>query len=422
MSKRVGSRLVPWALLTAALAAGGLTATPCGADLMQTTDGKWYPPTDPSLGPTDEPGDEALAQTADHKLDATYETVKLAGPKGTTKPAGQVAKLVASGRSGAEYRQANADAESGFWREAADGFAAAAEAGQGFAKHAAMWDRVLALSEGAFFDEMARATDELLQAYPKSYYFADAHVLRAKVAAAQGKVADAGKALDAIKAAPGMNPRDLFRAEYWRVFLTLDAQRKSDEALKGYQDLVAAIDRGDAAMGETTRMLALVGLGNMQVAKGNPKDATTSFTKATESKNPTVLAGAYAGLGDIAFGEAKQLRDAKDLEGAKKKLETAVLHYLRVTQFYRTEATELDAVLRALGNQAKAFTVLFDMTKEHETGKRAWLAYKQFDELLADGPAKKQARRDWQDFDKRFKEFEASLKGKPPTPPADKPK
>jgi tetratricopeptide (TPR) repeat protein len=420
MSQRVGSRrvLTAFAAVVVGLGAGFGGGSPLGADVIQTIDGKWFPPSEPPLGPTDKPGDDLLAQTQDHKLDATYETVKLVGAKGTTKPAGQVVQLFSSARVGAEFRQALSDAEGNYWQEAADGFGAAAQAAQGFGKQEAMWLRVQAFWYGQFPDEMNTAIDELLQAFPKSYYYAEAQILRARLAAGQQKTDAAVKALDSVKAQPGMNLRDQFRAEYMRVYLTLDAQRKVDEALSGYQKLVEWIDKADATLGETTRLQALVGIGNAHVAKGNVKDALAAFTKASESKNVDVLAGAYTGLGDIAFGEAKALRDNKDLEGSKKKLETAIQHYLRVTQFYRPNVEEMDAVLRALGNQAKAFTVLFDMTRDLEAGKRAWAAYKDLSNALGDGPAKKQVVRDWQDFDKRLKEFEATTKKPAPPKPA----
>jgi tetratricopeptide (TPR) repeat protein len=414
MSQRVGSRLVLTALAAVLVGSGIGGGLPIAdADFIQTVDGKWYPATEPPVPADEDPGDDLLVQYQDHRADATYETVKLAGPKGTTKPAGQVVRVVSSARATVpEFRQARTDAEGGFWPEAAEGFAAAAEAAQGFGKQEALWMRVLALANGEMVEEMNGAIDALLQAFPKSYFFGEAQILRARLAASQGKVADATKALEAVKSAPGMNLRDQFRAEFMRVFLTLDAQRKVDESLAGYQKLVEWIDKADATVGETTRLKALVGIGNAHVTKGNPKDATAAFMKATESKDPDVLAGAYAGLGDVAFGEAKALRDAKDLEGAKKRLETAVQHYLRVTQFYRPNVQEQDAVLRALGNQAKAFTVLFDMARDLESGRRAFDSYKALYDALGDGPARKQVLRDFQDFDKRYKALQAESKGK----------
>jgi tetratricopeptide (TPR) repeat protein len=431
MSQRVGSRFVLAALAAVLVGAGFGAGVPlAGADMLQTTDGKWFPPTEPVVEANDEPGDDLLVQSQDHRADATYETVKLVGSKGTSKPAGQVVKVLSSARATVpEFRKARSDAEGSFWPEAAEGFAAAAEVAQGFGKQDALWMRVQALAEGQMVAEMNAAIDDLLTAFPKSYFFGEAHILRARVAVSQGKVADATKFLEAVKAAPGMNLRDAFRAEYMRVYLTLDAQRKVDESLAGYQKLVEWIDKSDATLGETTRLQALVGIGNAHVTKGNVKDATAAFTKATESKNPDVLAGAYTGLGDVAFGEARQLRDAKDLEGAKKKLETAAQHYLRVTQFYRASVTEIDSVLRALGNQAKVFTALFDMARDIESGRRAFDSYKALHDALGDGPARKQVLRDFQDFDKRYKEVQAAAKKAPPPappakepPPAEKPK
>jgi hypothetical protein len=415
MSQRVGSRLVLSVLASVVVGAGFGGMKAAGADFVQTLDGKWFPAGDPPVPADEDPSDDQLMQLQDHRADATYETVKLMGAKGTTKPAGQVTRLLSSARASVpEFRKARGDAESSYWPEAAEGFAAAAEAAQGFGKQDAMWMRVQALAGGGMVDEVGAAIDALLQAFPKSYYFGEAHILRAKIAISQNKVADATKALEAVKAAPGMNLRDQFRAEYMRIYLTLEGQRKQDESLSAYQALVSWIDKADAAQGETTKLRALVGIGNAHLAKGNAKEATAAFTKATESKNADVLAGAYAGLGDVAFGEAKALRDAKDLEGAKKRLETAAQHYLRVTVYYRPNVEEMDAILRALGNQSKVFTVLFDMTKDIESGKRSWRSYKELVDAMADGPARKQVMREFIEFDKRLKEFEADSKKQPP--------
>ena len=105
---------------------------------------------------------------------------------------------------------------------------------------------------GARFRAAVAAIDALLQAFPKSFYFAEVHILRARLATAQGKVADATKALEAVKTAPGMNLRDQFLAEYMRVYLTLESQRKVVESLAAYQSLVSWIDKADAAQGDRT--------------------------------------------------------------------------------------------------------------------------------------------------------------------------
>src|SRR5262245_51782544 len=156
MPQMQGYRRVLAVAVAAALAGAvlGVKATPVGADMLLANDGKWYPASEPPLGPTDEPGDDLLAQSAEHKADATYETVKLAGAKGVTKPAGQVVKILSSARTSQEFRQSLNDASSQFWKEAAEGFLTAAEAAQGFGKQEALWSRAQAYWYGQMPAEM----------------------------------------------------------------------------------------------------------------------------------------------------------------------------------------------------------------------------------------------------------------------------
>ena len=109
-------------------------------------------------------------------------------------------------------------------------------------------------------------------------------ILRAKIALQKGDVAAASKALDAVKTAPGMNARDMYRAEQQRIRLTLEAQKKFDDAATEYRRLVDAIakEKDVAAVG-ATRDQALVGLGNCLLAMKKEAEARGFFEKATAS-------------------------------------------------------------------------------------------------------------------------------------------
>ncbi len=307
------------AALAAFMAACGLggPARPAGADMVLTSDGKWFPPADPPLGPDDEPTPEMLEGTKDSKLDATYETVKMTGAKQGTWPAGKVQKLRASDEANEKFAQALRDVTSGFWKDAAEGFAAAAEDLTGFGKQEALYNRIEAYANAGLLKEMDGAIDDLLQAFPKSFFFCDAQIKRAKGALSHGDADGATKALEAVKAAPGMNARDAFRAEYMRVYLTLEVAGKADDAFSAYRKLVEAIDRSpDAAQGAVTKQKAMAGIGNSLLAKGKAKEATDTFASLTDARNADVLAVVYAGLGDIAFTEARSLREQKKLPEA----------------------------------------------------------------------------------------------------------
>lgn len=419
-------RRVLLALLAFIAVGGGAVSATCAvADMVLTTDGKWVPPPPEgmTLGPDEEPTPEMLAESATTSVDAAYDTVKLTGKTNATFPAVKVLKIFGHDRVlNEKFKLADNDASSGFWKEAAEGYAAAADELKGFGKQEALYLQVQAHAAGVMISELETSITELLQAFPKSWFFCDAYVLRAKLAMTKGDVAGATKALEAIKTAPGMNSRDAFRAEYMRVFLTLEGAGKFDEALAAYRALVAAIDRSpEAAQSLVTKQKALAGTGNCLLQKGKGKEAGDVFKGLTESRNADVLAACYAGLGDLAFTEAKSLQSAKNLEEAKKRLEEAATHYLRVTIKYRTDVEEQDAIIRALLSQAKAFTALYDMTKDVESGNRALRTYQDFGTFVREGPIFRQAVKDAKDLKKRMDEAAAAEKPKPPTPPGSSP-
>jgi tetratricopeptide (TPR) repeat protein len=380
---------------------GGLGSV-AGADVVLTTGGQWKGVAkETPLGPTDHPSDDILSASADFRVDATYETVK--SNKGFSAPAAEVAAIYSSARATNEaFRQALNDGESGFFQEAAEGLLTAANAEQGFGKQDALWDRVRAFADAQAVDRVGGAIDELLAAFPKSYYFADAHILKAKVAALKGDAAGAGAALAAVKSAPGMNPRDLLRAEYHRIYLTLEVQRKYDAAATDYRKLVADAEKADQAFAAVIAQQALVGLGNCLLATKKEQEARAFFERATTSKDTSVLAGAYAGLGDVGLTEARALREGGKLKEAKERLEQTLFDYLRVTTLYRASA-DLGPVLRGLENQARVFVALFEMSggKECELATRAYGSYVELSKLLPDGPQKRAIVREALEFDQK---------------------
>jgi tetratricopeptide (TPR) repeat protein len=383
-----------------ALVVGALAPRPSTADMIQLSDGKWQPWPDnvPMPPPGDAPSSDALATSEETTIaDATYEAVKLSGKVTGTRPAAQVTQLLSFAAMRSEaYKQAMNDGSSALWVEAADGFRAAAGELTGYAKQDALYKAMQAAANTGDPSRAMGAVEELLSAFPKSYYLCDAHVLKAKILMlTKNDVAGASAALDAVKAAAGMNVRDAFRAQYMKAFLTLEAQKKYEEAASEYRVLIGAMDREkDVAAVQTTKQRCQVGLGSCLLATRKVADARGQFEAATESRDADVLAGAYAGLGDVAFTEAKALRDGGKLPEAKAKLENeAVLHYLRVSLKYRTDVTDDAPVLRSMENVANVFIVLFEMSgsKDFDAADRACKVYAELVRMLPEGSAQRRA-------------------------------
>lgn len=397
-------------LFVGALALGALLfAAPARADLILTADGKWHPSDGPmaALTTADDPSGEVLQAAAENKADAQYDIVKLSRG-GFSTSAGLVVKIVLSEQN-ATFNQALNDASSGFYDAAADGFLAASEEMKdGFGKQLALYSRVQAYQSANDSAKANAAGDDLLAKFPKSYWLADVYLLKARIASqrnSEDAVADVTKTLGAISSAAGMNSRDLFRAEWTRIFLTLETKRKFDEAEKAYRDLVASIEKKDAVQGAVVRQQALVGVGNCLVAAKKDVDARGFFEKATESKNPNVLAGAYLGLGNVALSEAKALKDGDKRAETKAKLEEAAQHYLRVSILYRQDVDDESPVLEALANQARVFVALFEMSgnKDCETADRAWKSFQELVSALQPGSARNGYIREFKTFDEKKK-------------------
>jgi hypothetical protein len=379
------------------------------ADLVKTSDGKWMGlPRGVTLGPTEKPGPDLLRLSADFKVEATYETVKA---RGWSTAAGLVSEIWASDMETLPtFKEGMAQYDGNLPLDAVESFAAAAEEATGFGKQAALYLHVLAsadayASRGGSTAGVLGAIDRLLAEFPKSYYLADVQILRAKIVL--GDPAAVSKALDAVRSAPGMNLRDVYRAELWRIVLELERNRKWAEAKQAYEALMQQIDRGDRAQGGDVRARAQVGVGTalLRVEPPQPDEAKAAFEKVLSSaSDPDALAMAHAGLGDVDFLAAKRLQEAKKLPEAKERLVDATLHYLRVTLVYRDLVSDLTPVYAAYENQAKAFVALFDQSggKDCAAASHAYAAYWDL-HLMLGGAEKKRIIRDANDFNQRRK-------------------
>jgi tetratricopeptide (TPR) repeat protein len=405
----------------------GAEAPPAYADHVLLADEGWWPkPEDKSVPPVpanEEPSDEQLVQGEGKKVDAAYDVVKA---QGLNKPAGLVLKILSSARAQNEdFKRALVDAQSGDFGNAAEEFAAAAGALTGFAKQDALICRVRAYAEAGVVDKVLPAIDDLLAAFPKSFFLAEVQTIRAKIAASKNDTDGAAKALAAIQAAPGMNPRDVLKARLATVFLTLEIKGKFPEARDAYQKLADDAGRTDPLMGEATKQKSLVGLGNCLLALKDTKKATDTYQQATTSKDSDVLAGAYSGLGDIDFSAAREMQASGKLKETKDLLDAAALKYLRVTGLYGDrENVDPAVVIRAQSNLARVLHAIFDMTqgKDLEALERAlkeyWTLVK--NPGFQEGPEKNKVKQAIRDLTEKRTELLAGPK-KPPPPENETP-
>jgi hypothetical protein len=426
--------LRPTATLLALAVVAGFLARPARvsqADLVLTADGKWQPipeSRDPNErivvpGPDDEPNDDLLLHPSvrENNVDATYETVR---SKAVNKPAAQVKKIRSSAAvENTAFRQGINAASSGEWADAAEAFHAAAGELSGFGKQEALWNCAKTTSFTGDADRTSTAIDELLAAFPKSFYFADAYIIRARIAANKGDLSGASAAIDKIKGAAGMNTRDAYRGEYARVFLTMEIPRKFDAAATEYKALVSKMEgEKDAALVASIKQQCQVGLGNCLLALKKESDARAYFQGATESRDPDVLAGAYAGLGDIALTDAKSMMDTEKRKEAKDKLEEALLYYLRVSKLYGPNVNEEAPVVRAKEASAKIFRTLFEMGNKKEIAliERSWKAYDDYVKSVT-GPQRAAAVKAFREVDELWKTLKAAGASPAPAPAAPAP-
>jgi tetratricopeptide (TPR) repeat protein len=369
------------------------------ADMVQTNDGKWWPADfqavkDSNLGPEDEPADDLLRLTEEYKVTAEYDTVKLSRG-GFNRPAGQVRKIRTSDRAGQAFKRGLLNADAGHWQDAAQDFLDAQNDASPAGKQEAMYLREEALAQVPDVDGAKQAAQDMLAAFPKSFYFANAQILLARVAASTG-TGSISKPLAAVAEAPGMNARDMLQAEWWRIKILEEGSGKWDAARQSYEKLADAAGKAPPEEGGIIRQQAQVGIANALVGAGKQAEAQPYYEKAiAESRDPAVLAAAYAGLGDVVFSMAKDQQRAGKPKEALETLGTVVLHYLRVSLLYKDQA-DFDVLTRTLENQAKAFSAMFDISgmKDCDAFRRAYASYEDLVRLLPDSPQKKQLIRD----------------------------
>ena len=375
-------------------------AAPAHADMIRLKDGTWLPKKlNDDMGEADAPNDFMLKKSGKNNLELSYDK---AGIGRETVSASEVAEVFSTAAYENEfYRNGDLQGQAGAWLEAADSFAQAAENLKDASREIAMWKRIIVLAETGDLDATMKAIDELLTAFPKSYYFAQARDKRARILLSKGKGAEAKKELDMVLAAPGMNARDYFEAKLAKIhFFSLipagNDAAKIGATRKEYERMAQEIrGRTGAAQEAAIQLLkANTGVGRCLVYEGEYDKALNTLRPVVDDKksvqDPGLLARAYAGMGDAIFAKVKaELKGGnlpkEELPRVQEALTKAALHYLRTSMFYVESAG--DDRFPATAGLARVWATQFQLGGEKDCalGKRAVKAYYDAHQMLPRG-------------------------------------
>lgn len=392
-------------------------AAPAHADMVLLDDGTWLPSKMTKLmGNAKVPNDQALAKSGKNNLKLGYD--KVAVGRESVSAGRVVAVFSTTAFQNEHYRNGYLQGSAGAWLEAADSFAQAAENLKGAAREIALWQRVIAIAETGELDATLKATDELLTAFPKSYYYAQGRDKRARIAMGKGKGKDAKSELDQVIAAPGMNARDYFEAKLAKIhFFSLlpagDDTAKIAASRKEYEGVAQEIrGRSGANQEAAIQMLkANTGIGRCLVYEGDYDKALTTLDSVVGDKASTrdqgLLARAYTGMGDAIFAKVKsELKGGNlpqdQLPRIQDALTDAALHYLRTSQFYVEQAG--DDRFPATAGLARVWATQFELGGEKDCAlaKRAAKSYFQAHGMLPGGERRRIFTREAKMFIDKF--------------------
>jgi tetratricopeptide (TPR) repeat protein len=248
------------------------------------------------------------------------------------------------------------------------------------------------------------AAQELLDAFPKSYYFAPVQILRSRVMLARGDRKGAQERLDSIGTAPGMNARDYFDAKIEKIYLfsfkTAGRNKAKYAETRGlYDQLVKEIEgrRGGTEEAGIQRLKALVGIGKCLVFEDDFVKARPYFDKVVGDGlsllDKQLLAQAYTGMGDVTYAAVKKELAAGNVDKARlpdiqDQLTQAALHYLRVAKFYVENAG--DELYPATVGVARVWATQFTIggEKDCDLAQRASKFFFEAHKMLPNGETK----------------------------------
>lgn len=406
----------------ALLAALGLALAlaPAGhADAIRLRDGKWLPKQLNELVPAgQEPDATVLEETRSTKITALgYDSVKL----GTQDvPAAQVAEIyVLECLENTDFQQGQTDGSAGFFAEAADAFARAANTLKGVARQVAINQRAVAVAQLDEIQQLLPVIEQMSAEFPKAFYLPGLMMRKTRGLLASGDAAGAKAALDGLIGSAGLNKRALYAAELARVQLFEASVAGKDKAKlaaaeQSYRSLLTRIDAESAAKDEVAnaRLGALVGIGRMLVFQGDQAKAKPFLQQVIDapvaSDDASMLAAAYTAFGDVMFSEASAKQASAGANQAARKealdlLEGALLHYLRVTELYGDRAERGD-LYSARVNAARVFGAMFTLTNDSdcEVARNAYRYYADAYRMLGAGAERNEVGKQAQELKVRM--------------------
>jgi hypothetical protein len=390
------------------------TAATCHADVVVLSDGKALP-RGVQVPAGETPSSEQLRETEDKRVDPlAYDSLRVGGQEVS---AGLVSDIYISAcGANADFQAGETNAASGFFEDAAANFGAAADALKGAARQLALWKRLVAMAQLNDPETLVPAIDAFVAEFPRSFFLSDVLHRKARGLMAKGDAAGAKAALDALTGAAGLNKRDLHAGELAKLQFEAGATGRDKARIAAveakYRERLAAIERESArdevALG---RLQAMVGVGRMLVFQDKPNDARPFLEQVIDSpvaaQNRAMLAAAYAAMGHVSYAEARATQaGASGNEEQKKKaaaqLEAALLHYMRVTEYYMPVAEGGD-LYDARISAARVLSAQFALSndKECETAKLAMRFYKQAFDMLPGGSERNAVNREYNDLKAR---------------------
>ncbi len=230
-------------------------------------------------------------------------------------------------------------------------------------RHGALYHLALAYQKSRDHDRALATYEELLKSFPKTRYLLPVGTNLLSIHLARGDVAAAERALNASLSnrSAGMDRSvqagfDLLRGRI------LEEQQKLPEAERLFEQVANASEADPALIAS-----AKLGLGRCAQRKGRMPDAERRYREIVVQVAPNdVLAGAWNGLGDIAFEEGTGKRDPD-------RLREALFAYLRgVVLYVPGPEGQSDEHERALAGSAKAFRAIGELESNAER-KRLFL-------------------------------------------------